>query len=403
MFSFKKKLSPNLRHALDCKLFNKYRVIIKFKSLEKDLEKKIKYFKCEYLFSISMINCIVAILNPNSINRLIELPEVKYIILDDYAFLCGSPILSSNKIFFKSSNILNGDYKLSGKGVGIGVIDSGVYPHKDINHKIENFIDLLNGYKYPYDNNGHGTFISGVLCGNGSESKGRNRGIAENSTINMVKAFDEKGKAFISNTLHGIEMLINLSEEFNIKILCLPFEVYSISKEILELYSTMFKIALKKNMTIIVPSGSNINEEDSIRGISTLKEVITIGGLDNSKGFGIYKFSSCGSSKNLNKPDFIASCTNITSLNSDVNYISERNGAKVYPKKLENMYIDYSGTSVSCAYVAGICALLYEHNPNLNQNDIYGLLKLSSKLIKEKKYMQGNGCINFESLLPKKN
>lgn len=406
MFSFKRKLSPVLKDALSSNLYNSYRVIIQYRSLKDGLEKKIKSFRGEYLFSIVSINCMVAILNSSAIKRLLEFPEVKYMMLDDYAFLCGRNVLYSNGISLQSNNsILKGNYNLSGRGVGIGIVDSGTYPHSDLTHsnnKIKKFVDLLKGHTYPYDDNGHGTFITGLICGSGYESKGKNKGIAENSHVVMVKAFDNIGKSYISTTLLAIENLIDSSEEFNIKIICLPFETYDISKRVLALYSKLFKKAISNGMIVVVPSGHNGNREDSIRGIATLKEVITVGGMDTTIGNKIYDFSSCGSSRALSKPDFVAACVNVTSLNTDINYVSERDGMKLYPSKLKHSYVDYTGTSIGCGFIAGVCALLYEYNNDLKFEDIYGLLKISSKFLKEKKYMQGNGYINLDNILPQK-
>ena len=406
MFSLKRKLSPALKDSLKNNFYNRYRVLIEYKSIKNEIEKKIKFSNGEILFSIEEIQCIAANINTTTLLRLIELPEVKYILLDEYAFLCGRTPLLSNGVSLQSNNsILKGDYSLSGRNIGIGLVDSGCYPHKDIiypNNKIKCFIDLINDYKYPYDDNGHGTFISGVLCGSGHESKNKNRGIAINSHLLVVKAFDSAGKGYISSTLMAIQKIIEFSEEYNIKVICLPFEIYSTSNDILSLYSKLFKIALERNIIIIVPSGNNGTEEDSIRGIATLKEVITIGGMDTHFGNNIYPFSSCGSSKSISKPDFIAASVDIISLNADTNYISERNGLKIYPKKLSKPYVEYNGTSIACAYISGVCALLYEYNSELNFKDIYGLLKNSSSFIKEKKCMQGNGYIDLNKILPKK-
>ena len=50
------------------------------------------------------------------------------------------------------------------------VIDTGVYPHVDFllgRNKIVHFVDLINNNQNMYDDNGHGTFVVGVLCGGG--------------------------------------------------------------------------------------------------------------------------------------------------------------------------------------------------------------------------------------------
>ncbi len=149
-------------------------------------------------------------------------------------------------------------------------------------NRIKSFLDLINNYNYPYDDNGHGTFISGVIAGNGSLSDGLYKGIAPKSHLCVVKAFNKLGKGFVSDILFGIENLINIKEEFNIKIICLPFEVPSINYNILDLFSKIFNIALNDNIIIIVPSGHNGNTEGSIQGIATLKSCITVGGIDTT-------------------------------------------------------------------------------------------------------------------------
>jgi serine protease AprX len=406
MFLFGRKLDPTLKHAVSCSLYNNYRVIIQYKSLKESIEKKVKSLRGKVLFSIPSIKCIIVTINGKSIKRLIELPEVRFIALDDFAQLCGRTILPANGISLQSdSTILKGEYNLTGKGVGIGLVDSGVFPHVDLlnpRNKIKKFIDLINGLVYPYDDNGHGTFIAGELCGSGYGSKDKNKGISINSHIVMVKAFDKLGRGYISTTLLALQEIYNNADEFNIKVLCLPFETFSMTNFILSLYNQIFKMLKAKNIAIIVPAGHNGASEDTIKGIATSNNVIAVGGMDTSSVYKIADYSSCGSSKVLQKPDFIAASENIVSLHCDTSYVSERNGMKIYPPHLSSLYTEYSGTSTSCAFIAGVCALLFENNMDYKFDDIYGLLKHSSSLINEMKYKQGNGYINLDKILPPK-
>jgi serine protease AprX len=73
---------------------------------------------------------------------------------------------------------------------------------------------------------------------------------------------------------------------------------------------------------------------------------------------------------------------------------------KIYPNNLELPYTCYTGTSCSAAFISGVCALLYENNPQLTFNDILSLLKVSCKLVNVSKWIQGNGVIDINSLLP---
>lgn len=397
MFTFKNNLDPALKHALQNKLYENYRVIIHCKSLEVKTLNKIKSLKCDILRHITGVNCICAILTPSVIERLLEYPQVTYITFDTYAHLCGNSVLSSNGISFQSS------YELTGKGIGVGIIDSGVYPHSDLlnpSNRIKKFLDLINDLRYPYDDNGHGTAMSGLICGSGYSSKGMYKGVAKDSHIYMIKAFNKLGKGYVSDILFALETLINEGSDLNIRILCLPFETLETNEFVLSLFSKLFDFAISKNMVVVLPSGSSNNIKSSIRGISTLANCITVGGYDSTSAPKIYDYSSCGPYQKLDKPNLIAACVDICSLSSDENFISEKNGVKLYPHHITNLYTSCTGTSCSAAFVSGICALLYENNNNLCFKNMLALLKLSCNLINFPAYMQGAGIIDLEKLLP---
>ena len=309
--------------------------------------------------------------------------------------MCGSSVLISNGVnHFKQLSI-------NGTGVGIGIIDSGVYPHTDLlkpNNKIKSFSDLINNLNYPYDDNGHGTFMCGAICGSGFISKGIYRGVANGSSIHVIKAFNKLGRGSVASILYGLDKLINESAENNIKVICLPFELLDNNAHILSLFSELFDKAVSNNISIVVPSGSNCNDEDCMRGISILPNCITVSGLDTSSSTNPYFYSSGGLGSKLLKPDFAAACVDICSLNSDTTYISEKNGIKLYPHALERPYTCYTGTSCSAAYIAGVCALLYESKPNLLFKDVSALLKVACKNIEIAKHQQGTGIVDISKI-----
>ncbi|MFA9398159.1 MAG: S8 family serine peptidase [Clostridiaceae bacterium] len=395
MFSISKKIDVNLKQILTNGNNKYYRVIILCKNLTKETTNKIKSFDGTVLNIIDSINCISAIINTKAIKRLAEYPSVEYIICDEYCLLCASSITNANNISIKKK------FMLSGKRIGIGVIDSGVYPHSDLlnpNNKIKDFKDFINNINYPYDDNGHGTFISGILSSSGYLSKGEYEGLAKDSNIYMVKSFDNAGRGFISDILTGLDYLI--SKDDNIKIILLPFETLRNDFITLNLFSSLFSLAVNKGITIIVPSGHNGNHEDSIRGIATLNNCITVGGVDTSSNT-IKPFSlSSGGDNKIVKPDLVAPCSCILSLNSNTSYISQRNGIKIYPSPLDKPYTIYSGTSIAAAFVASLCALLYEYNNDYTFKDISSLLKISCTPLKYPSYLQGEGMIDINKLLP---
>ena len=352
MFLLKNKLDKNLSYYLNHNSYKKYRVLIKCNNLRANIVKRIQSYKGDVLYSLEYSNIICAKLNSTSIKRLIEYPEINYICFDEYLFLCGISVTKANKIYGACH------LEITGTGIGIGVIDSGVFPHNDLlqpSNKIATFIDLINGFKFPYDDNGHGTCTCGIISGSGISSNNMYRGIASGSILHVYKAFDKLGKGYVSDTLYALEELIKNN---SIKILCLPFELLTHNVFIIETFDTLFLKAIEKGITPIVPSGSNINCEGSIMGIATLNSCITVGGIDTTYPATPYKFSSSGPYGKIEKPDISSACVGIYSLNSNNNFLSEKDGIKLYPPKLEANYKSFTGTSLAVAFISGICALL---------------------------------------------
>ncbi len=390
----KNKLDKNLEYFLNNNCYKNYRVLIKYEHTSNSIIKKISYSK-GLIYHLTYSKIICANLTKKLLLRLLEYPEVKYITFDEYLFLCGMSVNTANNTHFKN------DFSLSGNNVGIGLIDSGVFPHPDLttpSNRIYSFTDLINNLSYPYDDNGHGTCVAGIICGNGQASNTLYKGIAPHSKLYCYKAFDAHGKGFASNILFALENLIANHKELNLKILCLPFELLTPNIFITEAFDLTFLEAIKNNIVPITSSGSIPNSANFINGISSLSSCITVGGINSSKGFKPYKYSSCGYYKKLLKPDLSAAATNITSLNSDTKYISEKDGVKMYPNKLDASYKTFSGTSLSTAFISGICALLYENNPDLTFKDVQSLLKLASDPHELSKESIGEGFLDLSKL-----
>lgn len=396
---YKNKLDPDLKYYMRNNCYKNYRVLIQYKNFQSSIEKKVTSYKGKLHHVIKCANLISATLTSMGIERLLEYPEIEKIYLDQYLFLCGMSVTTANKVHFSEK------YKLSGAGVGIGIIDSGIYPHSDLtspSNKISLFVDLINNFNYPYDDNGHGTSTSGILCSSGLASNDMYKGISHKSKLFCYKAFDKLGKGFASDILYSIDSLVDISKENNIKVLCLPFELLSHNTFIISCFNLAFKYAVSNNVIPVVPSGSILNSSSHIMGIATCNNCITVAGLDSTSSvLKPYIYSSSGQLGKSQILNLSAACVNVVSLNSDTNYLSEKNGVKMYPKKLEAPYKTFTGTSLSVAYVSGLCALLFENNPALTFNDLTSLIKIACDPIENiPKTVCGNGIINIDRLMP---
>ncbi|MBE5948238.1 MAG: hypothetical protein E7261_04320 [Lachnospiraceae bacterium] len=60
--------------------------------------------------------------------------------------------------------LINADYAetvgIFGEGVGVAVLDTGIYPHPDFDTRIVAFHDFLHNQRSAYDDCGHGTHVT---------------------------------------------------------------------------------------------------------------------------------------------------------------------------------------------------------------------------------------------------
>ena len=85
---------------------------------------------------------------------------------------------------------------VTGKGVTVALIDSGIAPVLDLGGRIKAFYDFTRGgiATAPYDDNGHGTHVAGLIGGNGLTSLGLYRGVAPNVSFVGLKVLTASGR-----------------------------------------------------------------------------------------------------------------------------------------------------------------------------------------------------------------
>ena len=50
------------------------------------------------------------------------------------------------------------------KSVTVAVLDTGIAYHPDLVGRLLAFSDFVEGRSFPYDDNGHGTHVCGIVC-----------------------------------------------------------------------------------------------------------------------------------------------------------------------------------------------------------------------------------------------
>lgn len=249
------------------------------------------------------------------------------------------------------------------KSFSVAVIDTGVFPHDSLKGRIIAFKDMVNDKKYPYDDNGHGTQIAGIIAAFNDERAGT--GLAPFVNIVAVKAMDYNNKGKSENIAEALSWIIENSETYNIRIINLSvgFQESSIA-EIKEL----FKKAYEKNI-IVVSSVGNETKQNFYSGMDD-ENIILAGSVesdDENASFRIADYShEILNGESGYKPDIYTFGTNILTIDSNATYKGNQDEKIHYTNKVKSV----TGSSYSAAIVTRyICNLLREI-PSLTPYDV---------------------------------
>lgn len=355
--------------------------------------------------------CLVSASRFDELKKVLELNNIE--IINEYLFI-KSFFVSATKsqimllsrsasVKFISSNatalaLMNVSKKvlkmpanaLSGAGVGVAFIDTGISPHYDFclgENRIKQFVDFVDGKTVAYDDNGHGTFVAGVCAGSGVSSGGKYSGIAPCSDIYMLKALDKKGEAYSNKILSAMEWVHDNHEKLNIRVVCMSFgsEPIGLNDPIMNGAEQLWK----DGVIVVAAAGNSGPEYQTIKSPGVSRKLITVGGMDDNRMdsetfssslFEIASFSSRGPAFRTYKPDVVAPAVEITSC------------------ALNQGYTSLSGTSVATPMIAGVMTLLCEKFPHITPDEAKRKLLVCCKPISYNKNLEGYGYPDLTKL-----
>lgn len=295
---------------------------------------------------------------------------------------------------------------LTGKNIGIAILDTGISPVDDIVkpiNRLVGFKDFVNDIPDAYDDNGHGTHVAGIAAGNGISSNGKYCGIAPESNLIGVKILDKDGKGNTSKVLAGVQWIVDNRKKYNIRIANLS--IGSPGSSSVDPLVKAVNAAWDCGIVMTIAAGNNGPKSSSITSPGISKKVITVGSSDDSKSVRIWgnsqqNFSGRGpTSECVIKPDILAPGANIISCLSPTANIASSDSEQL--KSIDKHYLKLSGTSMSTPIVTGAIALLLQKYPNLKPNDVKYILRYSTVDLGYPKNQQGWGLIDIEKLISK--
>ena len=272
----------------------------------------------------------------------------------------------------------------TGKGIGVVMLDTGIYPHIDFGDRIWGFCDFVSNKKQIYDDNGHGTCVAGILGGSGAASGGRYRGMAPECGLVALKVLDRFGNGSRVDVLRAFSWIIKNREQYRIRVVNISVgTTYRTRNDHDDLVRGVEKL-WDEGLVVVAAAGNQGPDPGSVTAPGCSKKIITVGSSDMLTG----ERAVSGRGPTFEcvcKPDLVAPGKRITAC---------------APGK-GNPYGVKSGTSMSTPLVSGAVALALQKDPLLTNVDIKMMLRDSYVDMGLPRNLQGWGkfdCKKFLSL-----
>ncbi|MGB0464186.1 MAG: S8 family peptidase [Candidatus Poseidoniaceae archaeon] len=252
---------------------------------------------------------------------------------------------------------------LDGTGVRVCIVDSGIdTTHQDLSGmNLVAWRDFVNNEEQPYDDQGHGTSMAGILVANGWME-----GVAPKVELVVAKALSGNGTGDDGVVADAIDWCV----EQNVQIISLslggapgliPFSIFGGRDS-----SDAADDAIDQGIVVIAAAGNDGGPDDDgdVAHPSSERLVISVGG--HTEDGSHWSGSSIGDNNgNLiplilprqdphKKPEVVAPAENVPVINND------------------GTWSIVDGTSAATVYVTGAIALLLEAVPSLAANESSG-------------------------------
>jgi subtilisin family serine protease len=299
----------------------------------------------------------------------------------------------------------------TGKGVKIGIMDTGLTIHPDFyqngNPSASRIIKAINFAQedgivdpnYVFDDYGHGTHVTGIACGNGIHSDLKYRGVAPNAEIVNIRALNSTGEAEEDEIISGIEWCIE--NEIDVINMSFGYE----GPVVWDALNLAIKSAVEHGVVVVAAAGNSgpyfFTASNPGSGIYS----IAVGATDINDR--VISFSSIGPTDTGQiSPDICAPGVNIiaTDAYKSVIHLEKEYLDDFIGEKSNFAYVSLSGTSMASPMVTGAVAVLLEAFPSASPESIRNALIMGARETyrpspEGKTISQGAGIINVSASL----
>ncbi len=233
------------------------------------------------------------------------------------------------------------DEGLTGKGVRIAVVDTGIAAHPELN--VIGGVSTLDYTTSWSDDNGHGTHVAGTI--GAKNTNNRVIGVAPGADLFAVKALNKDGVGTLRSIMQAIDWSIaNKMDMINFSL------GTNQASDILE---NLLKQAEEKGILIVGASGNTGNSQGTDNSVSSLakyESVIAVAAVDQELNRA--SFSSTGKEVEFSAP-----------------------GVEILSTFLKGQYALADGTSSATPHITGILALLKQKYPEQTNKELRSKLQ----------------------------
>jgi serine protease AprX len=252
---------------------------------------------------------------------------------------------------------------IDGSGVTVAVLDTGIARLPDFGKRLVAGVDLSGEGNAFQDSYGHGTFVAGLIAGDGNSSKGAYKGEAPGANLVSVKVAGGTGVTDLATVISGINWVVSHQAQYNIGVLNISLGAIPTTSTVLNPLDQAVETAWQAGITVVTSAGNSGPFNGTIVSPGDDPLAITVGALDdkgstNPGDATATDFSSVGPT-NIDgwfKPDLVTSGRSVVSLRVPGSTID-----KTFPlARIGKANFVGSGTSFSAAIASGAAALVID-------------------------------------------
>ncbi|MDK3161982.1 S8 family serine peptidase [Kamptonema cortianum] len=347
----------------------------------------------------------------------------------------------------------------TGRGVTIAFIDSGFYPHPDLDDRVLAHVDATDtairlGTRFSRGNREsyvwHGQMTSVIAAGSGRQSGGLYRGLAPDARLVLIKVSDRHLRIKERDILRGMRWLIAHAHEYNVRVLNISVGGDFQSQDPDHPLHRAVEKLTELGVTVVISAGNRGAQE--VLPPASAASAITVGGYDDSSQpdpahWQLYHHSYGAGVGGVPKPEVLAVArwvaspivpgskmarraywlTQLFDLKthditramaivaagaSDLGLTPEDLAAPTqlvlkslkslvaFDKLIDAQHQHVDGTSVASAVAAAVVAQMIEANPRLTPHHIKAILmRTALKLPDAESARQGAGAINASAVV----